>query len=238
MESVLMAGLNRAYKRRGNAVALNGAPTLCLDAGSKISYPGTGTAWTDLSGNANNGTLVNGPTFDSANGGSLVFDGVNDYASTPLSLGGYTAFTIAAWIKTTVVSKEIAATYGVNNIFDFWISASNKVVLYVYATGGAVSYRTSIASITTGSWVYCVGVYNGSTPAIDMYTNGALSNGALTGTIPASVATGASTVVIGNANTGTFYFNGSMGQVSIYNRALTAAEVATNFSLLRGRYGI
>lgn len=233
-----MAGLNRAYKRRGNAVALNGAPVLCLDAGSTISYPGTGTAWTDLSGNANNGTLVNGPTFDSANGGSLVFDGVNDYASTPLSLGGSTAFTIAAWIKTTVVSKDILATYGVTNIFEFWISASNKVALYVYATGGATSYRTSVASITTGSWIYCVGVYDGSTPTLNTYINGALSNGGLTGTIPASVATGASTVVIGNANTGGFYFNGSMGQVSIYNRALSATEIATNFELLRGRYGI
>ena len=233
-----MAGLNRAYKRRPNAVALNGAPVLCLDAGSRISYPGTGTAWTDLSGNANNGTLVNGPTFDSANGGSLVFDGVNDYASTPLSLGGYTAFTIAAWIKTTVVSKEIAATYGVDNIFDFWISAGNKLVLYVYATGGAVSYRTSTASITTGSWIYCVGVYNGSTPTLNTYINGVLSNGALTGTIPASVSAGSSTVVIGNANTGSYFFNGSMGQISVYNRALSATEIATNFELLRGRYGI
>jgi len=233
-----MAGLNRAYKRRPNAVALNGAPVLCLDAGSKISYPGTGTAWTDLSGNANNGTLVNGPTFDSANGGSLVFDGVNNYASTPLNLGGYTTFTIAAWIKTTVVSKDIIATYGVTNIFELWISTSNKVALYVYATGGATSYRTSVASITTGSWIYCVGVYDGSTPTLNMYINGVLSNGGLTGTIPASVATGASTVVIGNATTGSYYFNGSMGQVSIYNRALSAAEVATNFELLRGRYGI
>lgn len=50
----------------------------CLDAANSKSYPGTGTAWTDLSGNDNNGTLTNGPTFDSSNGGSIVFDGVND----------------------------------------------------------------------------------------------------------------------------------------------------------------
>ena len=58
---------------------------LCLDAGDKMSYPGAGTTWTDLSKNKNNGTLTNGPTFDSANGGSIVLDGTNDYisASTP-----------------------------------------------------------------------------------------------------------------------------------------------------------
>ena len=54
---------------------------LLLDAGNTKSYPGTGTTWTDISRNGNNGTLTNGPTFDSANGGSLVFDGVDDYVN-------------------------------------------------------------------------------------------------------------------------------------------------------------
>ena len=52
---------------------------LHLDAAKRDSYPGSGTVWRDLSGNGNNGTLVNGPTFDRDSGnGSLVFDGVND----------------------------------------------------------------------------------------------------------------------------------------------------------------
>jgi hypothetical protein len=231
-----MAGLNRAYKRRGNAVALNGDPVMCLDAGSQISYPGTGTAWTDLSGNGNNGTLVNIPTYDATNGGSFSFNGTTQYASTPLSLGGSTAFTIAAWIKTTVGGKEIIATYGVANIFEFWLPTSKTAALYVYNTG--TTYRLSAALVATGSWVYCVGVYNGATPTLSMYVNGALSNGALIGTIPASVSAGASTVVIANANTGSYFFNGLMGQISIYNRALSATEISTNFELLRGRYGI
>ena len=76
-----MAGLSRAYKRRGNMVANTGGPVLCLDAGSRLSYPGSGTTWTDLSGNGNTGTLVNGPTYSSANSGAIVFDGVNDIVS-------------------------------------------------------------------------------------------------------------------------------------------------------------
>ena len=231
-----MSGLNRAYKRRPSMVSMNGGPVLCLDAGSKLSYPGTGTTWTDLSGSGNNGTLTNGPTFDSANGGSLVFDGVNDYVSTPLSLGGYTAFTLAAWIKTTTASKEVVSTYGVTNIFEFWINPNKTISIYTYS-GASTTYRASSTVVGTGSWVYCVGTYNATT-TLNMYINGVLDNGALTGTIPAFVNSGSSTVVIGNVNSGSFYFNGSISQVSIYNRALSATEISTNFELLRGRYGI
>jgi hypothetical protein len=73
---------------------------LYLDAANPKSYPGTGTAWNDISRGGNNGTLVNGPTFDSTNGGSIVFDGVNDYGinNTPnLPTGNITA-TICAWV--------------------------------------------------------------------------------------------------------------------------------------------
>jgi hypothetical protein len=54
---------------------------LCLDAGNPKSYPGSGTTWTDLSGNGNNGTLVNGVGYSGSNLGSLVFDGSNDYVN-------------------------------------------------------------------------------------------------------------------------------------------------------------
>ena len=58
---------------------------LDLDAGNPLSYPGTGTTWTDLSGNNNNGTLINGVGYNSDNGGSLVFDGVDDHGTIPHS---------------------------------------------------------------------------------------------------------------------------------------------------------
>ena len=69
---------------------------LCLDAANPKSYPGTGTAWTDLSGSGNNGTLVNGPVYSSANGGSIDFDGSNDYSSLSSNIipatGAFTVF--------------------------------------------------------------------------------------------------------------------------------------------------
>ena len=76
---------------------------LSLDAANNKSYPRSGTTWTDLSGNSNTGTLTNGPSFNDGNQGSIVFDGINDYASlsttTPTDLQGNPAFTVDGWFK-------------------------------------------------------------------------------------------------------------------------------------------
>jgi len=74
---------------------------LALDAANTKSYPGSGTTWTDMSGNNNNGTLTNGPTFNSANGGSIVFDGSNDFVTLGnQSVLGFTngIFSVEAWV--------------------------------------------------------------------------------------------------------------------------------------------
>jgi hypothetical protein len=71
---------------------------LYLDAGNASSYPGSGTTWTDLSGNGRNGTLTNGPTYSSANGGSIVFDGTDDFVQCTGSLT-VTAATFVTWIR-------------------------------------------------------------------------------------------------------------------------------------------
>jgi len=59
---------------------------LYLDAGNASSYPGSGTTWTDLTVNGRNGTLTNGPTYSGTNGGSIVFDGTNDFVQCTGSL--------------------------------------------------------------------------------------------------------------------------------------------------------
>ena len=60
---------------------------LYLDAANTKSYPGSGTTWTDISGRGNNGTLTNGPTFSSDDGGSVLVDGSNDFILTPRVTG-------------------------------------------------------------------------------------------------------------------------------------------------------
>jgi hypothetical protein len=79
-----------------------------LDAGFTPSYPRQGTTWYDVSGNDYNGALTNGPTFNSANGGSIVFDGVDDYAnnSNPSSLQNQN-LTVSMWIKPSTATNEI-----------------------------------------------------------------------------------------------------------------------------------
>ena len=81
---------------------------LALDAADKLSYLGTGTVWYDLSGNANTGTLTNGPTFSQANGGAIVFDGVDDYVNIPYNsiFNSSTTFTVDFWFKSNNIAPE------------------------------------------------------------------------------------------------------------------------------------
>ena len=78
---------------------------LNLDASNANSYPGSGTTWYDLSGNNKNGTLTNGPTFSAANGGCIVFDGVNDYVAGGNLGTFYSQGTISYWMYSTAVEN-------------------------------------------------------------------------------------------------------------------------------------
>ena len=92
---------------RGPNIVKDGL-VLHLDAANYKSYPGSGTTWSDLSGNGNNGTLTNGPTFDSGNRGSIVFDGSNDfvYLSNPSSLAfGTGDFSIEIWCNPDSINE-------------------------------------------------------------------------------------------------------------------------------------
>lgn len=83
---------------RGPHIVTDGL-VLALDAANPTSYPGSGTTWRDLSGNNNSGSLVNGPTFNSVNGGSIVFDGSNDYVNIPYAGNTSNSFTFTIVMK-------------------------------------------------------------------------------------------------------------------------------------------
>ena len=207
---------------------------LWLDAGNVDSYPGSGTTWTDLSGNGNNGTLTNGPTYSSDDGGSIVFDGSNDIVNT--SYVSSNSFTWSVWFKTDVVSS------GYRNIIS--IPNSNYILLLLDASTPNLGFWTSdglsgqslsTPTISVDTWYNAVFVREGNsiTGGYKSYLNGVLYGNANTGTWSTS-----DTLSFGGRVNDSQYLNGNIAQVAIYNRALTAAEVLQNFNHLKDRFGI
>jgi hypothetical protein len=207
---------------------------LALDAGNTKSYPGSGSTWTDLSGNNHNATLTNGPTYNSDNGGSIVFDGTNDHAVLDSSFQVSTSgtYSFEAWIYKTATGTNNASTlisggyggdkdgliihtedYSSTNI---WILSSNGDVNAVYYNGisqtlNGTSTGTD-ASFNLNEWIHVAvtGINVNS-------TDGAAHH-------------------IGQNNNNTNRFTGRISNLKVYDRALTAAEVKQNYNALKGRY--
>jgi len=215
---------------------------LALDAGNTKSYPGSGTSWTDLSGNGNNGTLTNGPTYSSANGGSIVFDGVDDYSTGNINVTlGITNVSINCWVNISTTSKKGAflkvggggnAGYALgvgNDTMDF----NGNEILGLFTKVRWVDTNTSYGT----GWKYVTLVLNASSvPSIYVDSTLIGSYSGLTPNSPDSFYYVGRNV--GDEPQGARAFNGNIAQVSIYNRALTAEEVQQNFNALRGRFGI
>jgi len=210
---------------------------LNLDAGNPSSYSGTGTTWTDLSGNSNNATLISGPSYDSNNKGSIVFNGTSSYATivSSASLNIPTNITISVWLynqqwKEADIIEGNFSSYG-NNGFVLWTALSdyggNKMVWGRQASIQQLSSANYNTRVNT--WYNIVGVSDGTN--ISIYYNGALDISAATSLSFTNVGTR-----IANGQDG--FFNGKISSINIYNRPLSASEISQNFNALRGRYGI
>ena len=207
---------------------------LYLDAGNAISYPGSGTTWTDLSDNGNNGTLVNGVGYNSGNGGSLVFDGVDENATVGSSVLTTGETTISMWVK-----PDSNQTSGLGDLN----VGGGGLILYQIGTiimmgfrGGNPEMSTTTQFITSNVWNHITWVYNNgsksSTSSFQIYLNSEIEP-----TLTAFGGIGGGTVFnrIGSDQNAP-YFDGNISQVSIYNRALTPQEIQQNFNALKGRY--
>jgi hypothetical protein len=121
---------------------------LFLDAGNNRSYPGTGTTWTDLSSTAITGSLTNGPTFSSINGGAIVFDGTNDYVDITSSTHLNQPLTMEAWININTQQNGMILSRGTGN---YEMYTFTDGIIYTY-WGDAYNTTINNPSITTGSW--------------------------------------------------------------------------------------
>ena len=212
---------------------------LALDAGNVKSYPGTGTTWFDKSGFSNNGTLVNGPTFSSANGGSIVFDGVDDYADCGNSavLNTTSSISINVWFKAAYNPNVIyrAIVDKGRDGFGAWSLAIDEVqtkATFKVVIAGSNRSVTCVSSYGNNIWTLITGVFTGTNLLI--YQNGILEN---SGSFSGTIGTNSISVKIGKPND-TYAFGGNVATTQIYNKALSATEVSQNFNALRGRFGI
>jgi hypothetical protein len=216
---------------------------LDLDAGMNASYVGSGTNWTDLSPYGNNGTLTNGPTYSSANGGSLVFDGTNDYASIAHSdsLSLPTALTLSIWFYSGTAPENIAYLKGRTDADNYNPYLTFSGVYGWTGPNGRAFYTPSAGFIQNNTWYNLVVSHtSGNTP--NVYRNGVLSTSYTFTEGDGTRALGTNTNQVGiNADIprGTIgSFNGRVASIQLYNRALTAAEISQNYNALRNRYGL
>jgi hypothetical protein len=194
---------------------------LYLDAANPKSYPGTGANWVDLKGNYNS-TLQNGVTFNSANKGHFVFDGINDYTQITVPT---TSGTIAFWYyyNGTNVQKLI-----MGNSSSMLYQGGAAGVIHWY-NGSTYAFVTNIGS--TANWFYITLAYS-STSNNKIYVNGILNYSS-------------TSIVINKGNgiynvAGNYYTpqNCKFGMIKTYDRELSIDEIKLNFNATRGRYGI
>ena len=212
---------------------------LNLDAAKVDSYPGTGTTWYDISGNNNNGTLTNGPTFSGiGKQASIVFDGVDDFVSgsgTILTTQG----TIITWFKTSNTYSNnyllsLPFNTGGNNGFDLGFGGSTTFRGVVVTTSGyaELNYTTTYSD---NNWHMAALTYSASNAVLYYDGVARTTNTNLSGSLR-QTANGEYNI----CRFGSFgaYAAASISNATVYNRALSAAEVSQNFNALRGRYGI
>jgi hypothetical protein len=209
---------------------------LYLDAGNASSYSGTGTSWNDLSGNGRNGTLTNNPTYSSADGGSIVFDGNNDFVQCSGSLT-VTAATFVTWIRRNgsqddydgiIYSRGTVAT-GLS-----FLGVTNKIS---YTWNNTVDTYSWDSGLTIPDLTWCmvaVSVTNTTATAYLCQSSGITS----ATNIVSHTSTVLDDIRIGQDNLASRFFNGRIAVAQIYNIALSAEQVSQNFAADRSRFGV
>jgi len=221
----------------GPQIVRNGL-VLALDAADRNSYPGSGATWTDLSGNGYNGTLTNSPTFSNTNGGTIVFDGIDDYVSIPSNnnFNNGNNITVEAWVLCTNWSSYTHPMIVAKGINVEWILWKSNDTGYVGKLGWrAASTVYSTTSLPNNTWCQCIGSVGSS--GTKVYFNGVLestagattfSTGNINVTIAAGLVSGAPSNILG----------ANVAITKIYNRQLTDVEVLQNYNATKTRFGL
>jgi hypothetical protein len=207
-----------------------------LDAANKNSYGGTGTTWTDISGVGNNFTL-NNISFNSGNGGYMVMNGSNGYASIA-NLSINSGFTLEIWaymLSGGGFGLFGQGVYGTGTGLHIVYDTGERGMIYgMYANDN--DYRENYRP-STGQWYHWVFTYNGSSYAKRFYANSVLQKPGSSGE---TIYSGTGQFNIGAIYGGPAgsYAYGRFGLVRIYNRDLNKAEIANNYYSSKTRFGL
>jgi len=235
----------------GSGISIGATPItlyglqLYLDANNAASYSGSGTTWYDLSGNGNDVAMQNsGDISYTASGGGYFSTGAQGWFSNPSATtgipNGSTPYTVSTWVQfpsgwtgrgysPAMVTIGTTATY--DQINDFGLDQTGYVYVNWFGTPLLTSSWTP--SAPGSNWANFVSQWDGTTRKI-------WYNGVLQGSDTIGPTLGNTTdVLIGNDYSGwSNWLNGNIGQVLIYDRALSQSELTTNFNVVRSRYGI
>ena len=211
---------------------------LCLDAGDVQSYSGSGTTWADRSGNGNNGSIINSPTFSSDNNGNFAFDATDEYVSiAETSTLDLQSYTYAFWIKRTQAQSSSwlqflqRSTSNRNPGIWFYINEVDKLHFSIRMSG---DYNTSVnpPGFYLNEWHYFTATvkYDGTNTSLNGYTDGVLTDG------PNNYANVSPTLGTGSSFVGKYGLH--LANLKVYNRALEASEVLQNFNATKSRFGL
>ena len=217
---------------------------LNLDAGNSLSYSGTGSTWSDLSGNGRNATLINNPTYTSSQNGYFHFTDTSFQYAVTATVPSLSNWTVEAWYRPTKslvgkVTSVITNEFNLTNAINYSLGNNNAPASYTLAGGfyNGAWRSTSGFTPSINTWYQSVVTYNGST--ITQYTNGSSQS-----TLPyVGTSTSGGTTRIArrwdeSAALASNFFDGDISIVRIYNTALSNNQILQNYNSIRGRYGL
>jgi hypothetical protein len=205
---------------------------LYLDAANPNSYVSGSTTWGDISRGGNNGTLINGVSYNGLNGGSLVFDGVDDYVLINNGIYNINGGTLNIWFKRSGTTGTIIGSYGGSgNQRTPTFDRNGSNIGWEF---GSLPSRNTGISFTDNTWFNMSMTFNSSFN-VNVYINSVLTN---TETSLNPISFWNQFVVGRYGNFGSSYAKGNFSIVQVYNRALSAQEILQNYNATKSRFGL
>jgi len=191
------------------------------------------TVWKDISGNARNGALTNGPLFNTSNGGNIIFDGVNDYVIFP-SGGSYSEYTFMFFCKWITDTANGSRIFGCDGFGTYTIFTPSNVGFHYNQAAGSTTTISSGVNVGLGNWCHVAVTVSALSTFAYIYINGSLANGS--NAIPYVNLSG--NLYLGAQYSSTLFANCNIALFQLYNRVLSATEISQNFQADKSRFGL